>query len=489
MLVRVNDYITKISHESKQKIWNVVTNKFTPTIGRPIITKIYKRENSGYTFPRQLYEFVNIDLLIPKKINNKYRKTKYKSDIRLINKDQEIISTLIHDKLLEKNRVLLNLRAGSGKTFIAADIMSKLKLPTLFIVSKKTLAVQAKKDLAGLNAVTEFVDTAWLKKKDIGVVDVVIMIINTAVKQPNDFFDNFGFVIFDEVHEYVSTSRREIFWKLDNCNYVLGMSATTDDRNDGLDILYKLHLGKVIYGNDYISEQSITNGYSMNIRAIKYRGTPEYSKYLIHEKTKKIFMPDIIKQLMEDPSRWKLLKHIIMTEYSTSPDRNIYVFSAIIDPLIKLKEELGIDDCGLFVGGISDNEITRIQKECRIILTTYKYASTGVSIIKMNTIIFATPQMAQMGQIVPRILRTGGDTDVERRVIDIVDINLNFLIKQFNKRCECYDKFDSTYKYYQAYYYSMKKAEINARKIIDSYDSYTLTEYDDDFDIIEVLDE
>lgn len=457
MLLKLVDFNKLLNQKQKRDVFSTLSIFYKPQFGIPIKTKVYKLDISTILLPRRLCEYIQHDIF-----NNcetfEDVKIMKNAKVQLRDNDQQIISDLIYNKLTTDGTMVLNLRAGAGKTFIAADVITRLQSKTLFIVPKQALAVQAKKDLSVLSdyKVVQY-DTKWATKNKLDDVDIAIVVINTALKQDESFFSQFGFVVFDEVHEYVSQSRREIFWKTRN-KYILGMSATTDHRTDGLDHIYKLHLGKVVYGNDLISEQSITNGYDMDVEVIEYSGPPEHTKYLTHEKTGKVFMPYIIDQLMKDKSRWNMLKSIIKHEYYADTSRNIYVFCATLAPLEKLYAELELPDCGLFVGGISKDEITRIQNECRVILTTYGYASTGVSIVKMNTIIFATPQVAKMGQIVPRILRTGGDTTIKRKVIDIVDVRLSFLVKQHTKRMECYKTFNPTIEYAQAQTYSLAQA-------------------------------
>ena len=64
---------------------------------------------------------------------------------------------------------------------------------------------------------------------------------------------------------------------------------------------------------------------------------------------------------------------------------------------------------------------TNLKENARMLLTTYGYAGTGISIDKMTAIVFLTPRRAQMKQIIPRILRRGGDLSITRRIIDIID--------------------------------------------------------------------
>ncbi len=97
-----------------------------------------------------------------------------------------------------------------------------------------------------------------------------------------------------------------------------------------------------------------------------------------------------------------------------------------------------LDDVGEFVGGIKDAQVTALKTNARILLTTFGYSSTGISIDKMTAIVFATPRRANMQQILARILRRGGDLTITRRVIDIID-NRTPMRGQYADRALAYD--------------------------------------------------
>ena len=75
----------------------------------------------------------------------------------------------------------------------------------------------------------------------------------------------------------------------------------------------------------------------------------------------------------------------------------------------------------MFVGGIKDDKITNIIDHTRVLFSTYGYAGTGISILKMTAELYLTPRKASMKQIVGRILRRGSDPAIPRIIVDIVD--------------------------------------------------------------------
>jgi superfamily II DNA or RNA helicase len=84
------------------------------------------------------------------------------------------------------------------------------------------------------------------------------------------------------------------------------------------------------------------------------------------------------------------------------------------------------------------------EKGARIIIATFSYCGTGISIIRMSAIILASPRYSNMKQIIGRILRRGSDTSIARDVIDIVDYR-TCLAHQFRIRKNAYDYYNAKY--------------------------------------------
>jgi superfamily II DNA or RNA helicase len=90
------------------------------------------------------------------------------------------------------------------------------------------------------------------------------------------------------------------------------------------------------------------------------------------------------------------------------------------------------------MGGSTENDIQQAKNTGRIIMTTYSYSGTGVSINKMDALILATPRKSNMTQILGRIFRLKGNVDITRNIIDIVDTKI-CLKSQFYTRKKTYE--------------------------------------------------
>ncbi|MCK9603403.1 MAG: hypothetical protein M0R66_03505 [Candidatus Omnitrophica bacterium] len=92
----------------------------------------------------------------------------------------------------------------------------------------------------------------------------------------------------------------------------------------------------------------------------------------------------------------------------------------------------------IFYSGVSDEERrVALCGGARVIIATFGYSGTGISIVRMDAMILASPRYSGMKQIVGRILRRGSDAQIERVIVDIVD-QKTCLARQFRLRRNAY---------------------------------------------------
>jgi hypothetical protein len=493
---------TKALQERFGRAYNAFLNKlqcrYQPKVGPVKIAKLYSSfvvnegtENAkcyvNYTrLPRTLLKLLSdkkiltdIEIQFPPIVNVKNNPVMV---LDLFENQKIVINRLMEIFTQERIKngtacAILNLRPGLGKTFVAAGIISSLKinnasLRTLYIVPKQPLAVQAVKDLKACfySETTKTVIGLYgkIKKKDptssSQTHDITVIVINSALLRDADFFAGYSLVIFDEVHTYCSDVRKEIFKKASTW-VCLGMSGTTEDRKDGFDTISH----KELAFDDIIRAEEIPGfnydgiNFPCDVKVIRYDGPPEYTKVLTHDSTGKVFTPYMNKQFLADPYRMKLvikeLKELYEWKEVINPEEIlqhcIYVFCEELEPLKRVYEELKkavfnaqteifapeLTDVGQFVGGIKDAKIRDMTENARVFLTTYGYSGTGISIDKMTAILFLTPRRANMKQILPRILRRGGDQRIKRQVRDIVD-NKTLMKYQYYDRKLVYDYYN-----------------------------------------------
>lgn len=357
--------------------------------------------------------------------------------------NQHIVINYLLEHIFTADRIaagsataILNLQAGGGKTYVAAGMIAALGLRTLYIVPRVQLADQCIADLRGcFPAQADLIGKFNPISTDTQLVTVVV--INTALDRPKEFFTGYSFVILDEVHMYCSEKRRAIFKKC-TAPAVLGMSATTEDRTDGLDVVAHKELAvDGIIRADKLPNFAVDNvQFDCTVRLIRYKGPEEFTKKIPHPATGDTFAILMTDMFMQDPYRMKLILKEINALYNwrgeSGQSHNIYVFcekrehvKAIYSALLAAGQagidapEITPEELAQFMAGVNNTE--EIKQNARILITTYAYSGTGVSIVKMSAIVLATPRRAQMRQIVGRIFRRGGDASIRRVIVDIVD--------------------------------------------------------------------
>ena len=100
--------------------------------------------------------------------------------------------------------------------------------------------------------INDFIPNARIGKLQGNVIkvegyDIVIAMLQSVSMRdyPEDTFDDFGFVIYDECHHLGAEIFSRSLIKV-GCQYTLGLSATPD-RADGLTKVFKWFLGDIVF--------------------------------------------------------------------------------------------------------------------------------------------------------------------------------------------------------------------------------------------------
>lgn len=359
--------------------------------------------------------------------------------------------------------------AGGGKTFLAMYIMSLLKKKTLIIVPNTYLLNQWR------DLLSEFIPSCKLgvyygKEKKDG--DIVIAIVNSLSKEniqmnkkemnAREYCSKFGLVILDESHVYCTDSFSGVYKNIQS-KYMLGLSATPDEREDGTDKISHLNIGEVVHCKDVEGYVSEDNNFNSTVRIIKYSGPAEYSENRVLDCNGMISIPLMLEDLVNDPYRNELVVREILFLLKTKEDINIFVFSdrrahceLLEDKLkgrllttgatdiLEKKEDDYINLACTMYGGCDKDTVTHAKYTASVIFTTYAYSSTGVSIDKLNGLVLATPRRSKARQILGRVFRNKKEyLHKERVIVDICDVN-SCLKQQLYGRLPAYKERNST---------------------------------------------
>lgn len=327
---------------------------------------------------------------------------------------------------------ILAVPPGRGKTVMALYLIKLINVKTLVIVHKTFLVNQwverIKQYLPAIRIGYLYQDVIDIEDKDI----VIGMLQSISMKNyDDDIFEDFKFVVFDEVHHLGAKVFSRSLLKI-QANLTLGLSATPE-RKDGLEQVFYWYLGPIIhYDNENNVSDVIVNLYNYSlskpndlfkIKILKTTKTINYSR-MISNLTKIIERNNFIVKILHDITKHK--------------ERRVLVLSNIIDHLRELErliiEKLPNISYGYYIGGMKLNKL-KSSEDKQIILASYAMASEGLDIKALNTLILATPK-SDIIQSIGRILRKDKNTIIPT-IYDIIDNN-NIFKAQAKKRINQY---------------------------------------------------
>lgn len=377
--------------------------------------------------------------------------------------------------------LILKLDTGLGKSFIALKLLEILSCRTLIVVPNTNIledwAEKIKNVFPGIRIGFQYARFKCLGSVVVGIVDSLIkknipievksIDINPGHKRyssiskkitkknyvtllPEEYYDLFDFVVFDECDYFVCKKFSKVFQRSQS-PYMLGLSATPEDRADGFHKIAKWWIGDILDAKDIPGYSIGDIKFVGDVTAYYFNAKMRYTTYLTN-KQGEISFQSLIENITQDPYRMELILREIKKQYNDN--QNTFVFAERRQYLIDLQELchlygipttiIGEDEQSdvaveHLLGGTSRERMKSIEKEARIILTTYQYYGVGKSLPKMTAAIYATPRKSKAMQYIGRILRLGSDSTIRRRVIDIVDRN-TILAKQFASRRKVYIK-------------------------------------------------
>jgi hypothetical protein len=309
--------------------------------------------------------------------------------------------------------------------------------------------------------------------------DVVVGIVNTVRAKAPGFFAGYATVILDEVHELHSPKNLNVLWLAQEAPKVLGISATPDDRLDGLDRVVYHFLGTPIWAERDIPGFDVGDvNFNARVREVEYAGHPDHCETAISA-AGTVSAIETVGNIIRDPARLRLVAAEVDRLFRLHETESagvllglglgprpagdvsegfpageirthgVFVFAehraylptlrtALLERFapedIEVPELVDGDDgkvddvvaegAGIPVvlrGGASRDQLGRAHR-ARIVLTTYGYSRRGVSLVEMTAIVLATPRRNGMNQILGRITRRGSDESILRIIVDVKDI-------------------------------------------------------------------
>mmetsp|Transcript_7064 Transcript_7064/g.20682 ORF Transcript_7064/g.20682 Transcript_7064/m.20682 type:complete len:427 (+) Transcript_7064:1900-3180(+) len=313
---------------------------------------------------------------------------------------------------------VLSLCTGAGKTVMALYIACSLKLKTLVVVHKTFLLDQWEE------RIRTFVPFARVGRvqqaiEDVENCDIVVgMLQSIAMRKYDDTtFEDFGLIIFDEVHVVPAPVFSRVLLRL-SAPHMLGLSATPV-RRDGLSYVIHWFIGPTFF------EHSLTGRHDVKVNVVNFKLGRILPNNMVAATS--------ILCSMENRNN-VITRHIVEL---VNEGRKIMLLSDRRAHCETLKRMLlaADTDSALYLGGMKGFELKKSEQK-NVLLGTYSLAKEGLDIPTLDTIILASPR-SDVVQACGRILH--GKTEFCPLIVDIVD-QWFIGIAQYQKRKTYYNK-------------------------------------------------
>jgi superfamily II DNA or RNA helicase len=261
------------------------------------------------------------------------------------------------------------------------------------------------------------------------------------------FFEQFDFVLCDEVHTAKATSLTGILEKCLNASYRIGLTGTLDNLKVNEKTLIGLFgsINKVITTRELIDRKQVAN---FNIKCLVLKYDEATCKAI-----KKFKYQEEIKYLITNNKRNNFIKNL-----SLSLDKNTIILFNFVETHGKVIYELLLNskhrngrNIYFIHGGVDGDERERIRhimetESNAIIVASVGTMSTGVSIKNLHNIIFAISGKSRIRnlQSIGRVLRLHNEKEIAT-LYDIVDDlsvgkHQNFTLLHFLERVKTYSQ-------------------------------------------------
>lgn len=378
---------------------------------------------------------------------------KFQSELKST-ENQEVVFKHVMKERFTKDRIdrgiggaYIEMGTGRGKTYLSLRFVQEFKKKTLIIVPRIALFRQWEEVIRQVFGNVSIGSLRGGKHQDGDIVLATIhSILGPTFKQKggflpmSDYMKEFGFMILDEIHMYCSDKYSKAF-QIAQCKRTLALTATSNDRNDPFDRCAWSWYGKPIVAEKLKGFKTTGTDFSTVVRRVNYYGPDKYTR-TVKNRDGIASSGGTINLIMKDPNRQKLILKLV-EEYKEIQERNIYLIfehREAVKEYSGLLGEVDAPEIGILMGGVTHDSSKEVKKHARVIVCTYSYISTGISIVRMNTIILGTPRKSNFKQLIGRIRRLGSDEKIERVIVDIVDMN-TFLSRQYYQRQGIYDSF------------------------------------------------
>jgi len=365
------------------------------------------------------------------------------------------LNSFVH--AIRNKRLLLLSPTASGKSLILYCIIRHLQIENkrgLLIVPNTSLVEQMYKDFQDYGYDSEqYCHRQYSGKEKHTNKFLTITTWQSIYKNPQEYFEQFDFVVGDEAHQFKAKSLATILSGCTNAGYRIGCTGTLDGTQTHRLVLeglfgpvHQATTTKELMDNKHLAE------FKIKCLILKYPETVckqsrdwDYNTevdYIVLNKARNEFIKNLVLSLegntlilFQFVEKHGKDLHSLIKEHT----KNRHVFFVYGGTDVEVRESI--------------RAITEKEKDA-IIVASYGTFSTGVNIRNLHNIVFASPSKSRIRnlQSIGRGLRIG-DNKQEATLFDISDDfrigkHTNYTLKHFVERVKIYDEEKFNYKFY-----------------------------------------
>jgi superfamily II DNA or RNA helicase len=332
-------------------------------------------------------------------------------------------------------RFLLGDFTVTHNTVISIKIISALALKTLIVVHKEFLMNQ------WIERLQEFLPSARIGKIqgpvfDSAGKDVVIGMLQTLYDRdfPDKAFDDFGLLVFDEVHRSASSQFSRALLRIQP-PYMLGVTATLE-RKDGLTKLIHMFMGPVVYAQTQ-SDRALPADMTVVVRAMTFTTQDSDFNHVVTDFRGNPQFSTMISKLCAYNRRTQFIVNVLEDLVAETPDAQILVLGhnrCLLTDVFAAVAHRGFAEPGMYVGGMKQADLDVSSKK-QVVVSTFSMSSEALDIPTLQILVMMTPK-TDIVQVVGRIFRA---KHTQKIIVDIVDRHDVFQ-NQWRKRRAYYKK-------------------------------------------------
>ena len=356
-----------------------------------------------------------------------FEKLSFKNSISLRDEQENVVV-----RMLENSNGILVAPPGSGKTIIALEMVTRLKLPAIILVHRNQLLHQ------WIERIEQFLG---IPKANIGTISgvkkklgkqITVASLQSLIRYKNlkEIQNNFGLVIVDECHHIPAKTYRETI-RLFNCKYIYGLTAT-HERKYGQQLINELCIGPVI---TELKTQTPTELKKFDIQIIP-------SLLSLPFRYKNDHFETLAKTISYDTARNKLIIDAISTHLKdnhkililTERKEHIEILALYLREMAESITLSGDDSAAqrkLKFGQIKSGNF-------KTLIATGQLLGEGFDIQGFDVLVLAFP-ISFEGKLKQYIGRLRGNG--LKYIIDVRDEKVEFLERQFKKRKKIYSSY------------------------------------------------